>query len=80
MSNIFGEADGKKKKKQTKQTEKKAASGVPSWAKGQKPREGESAQDFAERLLNEKYGRGEWKKGARSEYSEIVKNANRKRK
>jgi hypothetical protein len=82
MSDTSGEADGKKKKKkkQTKQTGKEAASDVPSWAKGQKPREGESAQDFAERLLNEKYGRGEWKKGARSEYSEIVKNANRKRK
>jgi hypothetical protein len=82
MSNTSGEADGKKKKKkkQTKQTGKEAASDVPSWAKGQKPREGESGNDFAERLLNEKYGKGNYKRGPNSEYNQLRKNGDRRRK
>jgi hypothetical protein len=70
----------KKKKKQTKQSGKESASDIPSWSKGQKPREGESGNDFAERLLNEKYGKGNYKKGPNSEYNQLRKNGDRRRK
>jgi RHS repeat-associated protein len=56
---------------------KAGATDIPSWAKGQEPREGETAQEFATRLLNEQRGEGEWKKGPGSEYNKLVKYANR---
>jgi hypothetical protein len=46
---------------------------VPSWAKGARPRVGESGKDFAERLPNEKYGAGNWQSGPGSEASQIQK-------
>jgi hypothetical protein len=72
-------AKKKRKKKQTKQSGKESASDIPSWAKGQRPREGESGNDFAERLLNEKYGKGNYKKGPNSEYNQLRKNGDRRR-
>ncbi|MBX3159707.1 MAG: hypothetical protein KF773_27300 [Deltaproteobacteria bacterium] len=47
----------------------------PSWVinEGHRPRPGESAQQFAKRILNEKYGRGRWDKGGGNEFSSIVK-------
>jgi hypothetical protein len=68
----------KKKKKQTKQTGKEGATDIPSWAKGQKPRTGESGKDFAKRLLDEKYGSGQYDTGPRSEYNRIKKYGDRK--
>ena len=38
---------------------------------------GESAQDFTNRILSEKYGKGNYRKGADSEYSKIKKWAHR---
>lgn len=52
---------------------KEAASDVPSWAKGQKPTAGESGKKFAERLLNDKYGSGNYPKGPGSEFNKIQK-------
>jgi len=34
----------------------------PSWAKGERPYVGESGKDFAKRLMDKKYGPGNWKK------------------
>jgi filamentous hemagglutinin family protein len=70
LPNIF--AKSSKKSKKERSTE------LPSWAKGQKPNPGESAEEFAKRLLDEKYGPGEWSKGAGTEYNRIKKNIHRK--
>jgi hypothetical protein len=52
---------------------KEGAKGPPSWAEGQRPRVGESGKDFAQRLLDEKYGKGNYEKGPDSEFSKIQK-------
>jgi hypothetical protein len=52
---------------------KEGAKDVPSWARGQRPKIGESGKDFAKRLLDEKYGEGNYEKGAKSEFSKIQK-------
>jgi hypothetical protein len=46
---------------------------VPSWAEGKRPFVGENGNAFAERLLNDKYGPGKWKKGPGTEYNIIRK-------
>ena len=52
---------------------KEAAKDVPSWAKGNRPYKDESGNDFAKRLLDSKYGKGNYKKGPGSEYNKIRK-------
>lgn len=52
---------------------KEAADDVPSWAEGQRPLTSESGGQFAERLLDEKYGKGCYPTGPGSEYSKIRK-------
>jgi hypothetical protein len=53
------------------------ATDAPSWVKGEAPNVGESGKAFAARMLDAKYGPGNWKKGPRSEYSQIQKWADR---
>lgn len=67
----------KKPKKKSKQNGKERATDAPSWAKRKRPKKGESAQDFTNRILSEKYGKGNYSKGGGSEYSEIKKWAHR---
>jgi hypothetical protein len=51
-----------------------AAKDVPSWAKGNRPMVGENGKSFAKRLLDQKYGEGQWNDtGPGSEYSKIKK-------
>ncbi|MBQ0366444.1 hypothetical protein J9238_07915, partial [Providencia rettgeri] len=52
---------------------KEGAKDVPSWAKGEKPLVGENGNKFAERLLDAKYGKGNYSKGAKSEFNQIKK-------
>jgi hypothetical protein len=52
---------------------KDAASDVPSWAAGERPFVWEKGRDFAERLLDGKYGRGNYPTGPGSEFSKIKK-------
>jgi hypothetical protein len=52
---------------------KEAAKDVPSWAKGNRPKVGESGKDFAKRLLDEKYGPGNYPKGPGSEFNKVKK-------
>lgn len=58
---------------------KEGAKGVPDWVKeeGLRPYVGESGKDFAKRAMDEKYGAGNYKKGATSEFSKIQKWADR---
>ena len=52
---------------------KEGAKNAPSWAKGERPYKNESGRDFAKRLLDEKYGKGNYRKGPKSEYNKIKK-------
>lgn len=61
----------------SKKSGKEKANDVPSWVKRYQKRSGESAHDFAKRILNDKYGAGKWKKGAKTEYNQIIKYINR---
>lgn len=49
------------------------ATDVPKWAKGNKPNPGESGKDFSKRLMDEKYGEGNYNTGPGSEYNKIKK-------
>ena len=55
---------------------KEGAKDVPSWARGNRPRAGQSGKDFATELMNGKYGEGNWDKSTR-EFSQIQKWADR---
>jgi len=46
---------------------------MPSWAKGQRPLQGESGSDFAKRLCDEKYGPGQYNTGPGHEFNQIKK-------
>ncbi|MEY0291009.1 hypothetical protein AB7303_19050 [Providencia rettgeri] len=52
---------------------KEGAKGVPSWAKGERPLVGENGNKFAERLLDAKYGKGNYDKGPSTEFNQIRK-------
>ena len=52
---------------------KEAAKDVPSWAKGKRPLTTENGRQFAERLLDEKYGKGKYPTGPGSEFNKIKK-------
>jgi len=61
------------KKTRSGQSGKEAARDVPSWARGERPYVDESGEQFATRLLDNKYGRGNYGKGPNTEYSKIKK-------
>ena len=52
---------------------KDRATDAPSWAKQQRPKPTERAEEFVKRILNEKYGDGGWRTGPNSEFSKIIK-------
>ena len=52
---------------------KEGAKDSPSWAKGKRPFKWESGKDFAERLLDDEYGSGNYDKGPGSEFNKIKK-------
>lgn len=58
---------------------KEGAKDAPSWAKqsGAKPKVGETGKQFAKRLLDAKYGEGNWKSGPATEFNQIQKWADR---
>lgn len=61
------------KKSTTGLSPKEAAKDVPSWAKGQRPLTTENGRQFAERLLDDKYGKGNYPTGPGSEFNKIKK-------
>jgi len=65
--------------KKSKETAKERATDIPTWARGEKPKQGESGKEFAERLMNERYGKGNWEKNPqrKKEYSQLKKNGDR---
>jgi hypothetical protein len=59
-------------KKTAKRSDKEQATDIPSWAK---PRPGESGKDFADRMMDSKYGRGGWRRSGTQgrEHSQLKK-------
>lgn len=53
------------------------ATDIPSWARGETPDAGESGREFAERLLDGRYGPGTYPTGPTSEFSKLNKWADR---
>lgn len=52
---------------------KEKASDIPSWAQGEKPFKFENGKKFAKRLLDQKYGQGNYDTGPKSEFNQIKK-------
>lgn len=61
------------KKKKKGLSAKEAATDIPTWAEGQRPLETESGREFAERLLDKRYGKGNYPTGPGSEFNKIKK-------
>ena len=63
--------------KQSKKTAKERSKDAPSWLSSamnaMPPHWGEKAKDYARRLMDQKYGKGNWNTGPNSEYNKIVK-------
>jgi RHS repeat-associated protein len=74
---LIGDAISNAWNKESKGSGKERATDIPSWAQGEKPLPGESGKDFAERLLDKKYGKGNYPKGPGSEFSKLKKYAER---
>jgi RHS repeat-associated protein len=56
---------------------KEGAKNIPSWAQGERPFVGENGKSFAKRLLDDKYGTGNWGRGAGTEFNQLQKFADR---
>ena len=80
-STLIAAFECKEFKKRNGDTGKAAASDAPSWVKneGHKPckNPNEDGKAFAKRLLDVKYGPGEYKTGADSEHNKIQKYGDR---
>ncbi|WP_443946596.1 hypothetical protein ACJVDH_05675 [Pedobacter sp. AW1-32] len=64
--------------KSSKKSGKEKSSDVPSWARGLKPKPGESGSGFAKRVLDGQYGEGGWSgTGPGSEYNKLKKRGDR---
>ena len=68
---------GKFKQPKAGATGKEGATDIPSWAKGERPYEGESGKACAKRLLDKKYGSGNYRTGPGSEFNKLQKYADR---
>jgi RHS repeat-associated protein len=60
-----------------KLNDKERSNKKPSWAEGKRPKIGENGKEFAKRLLDEKYGPGNWKEGPDTEYNWLRKHGDR---
>ena len=58
---------------ESKISDKEGAKDPPDWARGNRPYKHESGKDFAKRLMEEQYGKGNYDKGPRSEFNKIKK-------
>ncbi|PXZ08700.1 hypothetical protein DKK70_00890 [Gilliamella apicola] len=65
--------DRKYKVKKSGISGKEGANDVPDWVRGYRPYVGENGKDFAKRVLDSKYGKDKWLKGARTEFNQIKK-------
>jgi hypothetical protein len=59
------------------QSGKEGSTNIPSWAQGERPLVSENGTQYAKRLLDAKYGAGNYKTGADSEYNLLKKYGDR---
>jgi len=76
-SYLVNEANKKQQKKESKSSDKEKSSDIPSWARGEKPKQGESGNEYAKRVMDQKYGAGNYKKGPGTEYNKLRKYGDR---
>jgi hypothetical protein len=55
---------------------KEGAKNIPSWARSPRPYVGENGKGYAERLMDDQYGRGNWSRRSR-EYKQLQKHGDR---
>ena len=72
-----GKNEHRKKKKTSKKTGKERSTDKPSYVNKGMIDKSLSAQENASNILNNQFGRGNWNKGPRSDFSKIVKWINR---
>lgn len=53
---------GEVRSKEPKKSGKEASTDIPSWAQGSGPRGSETGKQYADRAMNNKYGKGNWEK------------------
>jgi len=63
----------KQYKKSKSGSGKEKSNDIPSWAEGKRPLVGENGKDFAKRLLDERFGENNYKKGPSSDFDKIKK-------
>jgi RHS repeat-associated protein len=69
----------RERKTPTSGSGKEKSTDVPSWLKqsGERPFKGESGKEFADRVMNDRFGKGNYDKGPRSDYNKIKKYGDR---
>ena len=72
-SDKHDERKSKTDKKKSKKSGKERANDNPSWTNPDMIDKNQTAQHNAERMLNDKYGKGNWNKGPNTEYNKIIK-------
>lgn len=65
------------KKPKTHISDKEGAKNIPSWVEGNKSYKNESGKLFAKRLMDQRYGKGNYKTGVNSDYNKIKKRGDR---
>lgn len=68
--------DGNQYKKPISGSGKDKATDIPSWANGKRPYIWENGKNYAQRLMDERYGKGNWKKSSQ-EYNKLKKHGDR---
>ncbi|CAF3333652.1 unnamed protein product, partial [Rotaria sp. Silwood2] len=63
--------------KESKASGKEKASDYPSWVSNYERDPGETAHQFADSVLKQQYGHGNYERGPGSEYNKIVKACDR---
>ena len=60
-------------KKQSRKSGKELGNDYPDWTNYEPPEDDEDPEDYLKRILDEKYGKGKWKKGPGSDYNRVKK-------
>ena len=76
-NNILVHNAGKEYKIPKSGTEKEKATDIPSRFKGERPYINESGKDFAKRLCDEAFGKGNYDTGPKSDYNRLKKYGDR---
>ncbi|EGQ78934.1 hypothetical protein HMPREF9094_2042 [Fusobacterium animalis ATCC 51191] len=60
-------------KKQSRKSGKELGNDYPGWSDHEPPEDDEDQEDYLKRILDKKYGKGNWKRGPKSAYNQIKK-------